>query len=196
MIQESIRLIRWVFVLNLAKHMDRKHISQNLSQASQNEARRNGSHPHREPLYEDSTLHALMKQARELAEIEKKIGELSESCSRIRRSITTLVPALEVHMHGLQSEARRWKQEAHQAEEKYDRAFSDLELQMNTLSQHLDSTEERLQQQHQQELSRLREEANNLREALRQVIGASKGQGPSGGDGRKAASGDENVFDL
>lgn len=190
-------LIPWIFALNHAGHMDRKNISPEFSlPSSSNNNGTNGSSRHREPLYEDSTLNALMKQAEQLSEIESSIQDLAAACGNIRRSLATLVPAIEVHMHGLQSEARRWKQASYQAEEKYQQAFSDLENKMNTLNDHLDSTETRLQEQYQKDLSRLRDEASSLRKALSQVKDATRNQVPDSFGTKKSGEGDNDVFDL
>lgn len=190
-------LIPWIFALNHAGHMDRKNISPDFSlPSSSNNNGTNGSTRHREPLYEDSTLKALMKQAEQLSEIESSIQGLASACGNIRRSLATLVPAIEVHMHGLQSESRRWKHATYQAEEKYQQAFSDLENKMDSLNDHLDSTETRLQQQHQQELSRLREEASSLRKALSQVKDATRNHVPGPFENKKPDAGDSEVFDL
>lgn len=178
--------------------MDRKNISPDFSlPSSSNHNGTNGSTRQREPLYEDSTLNALMKQAEQLSEIEASVQGLASACGNIRRALATLVPAIEVHMHGLQSEARRWKHISYQAEERYQQAFADLETRMDSLNDHLDSTETRLQQQHQQELSRLREEAATLRKALTHVKDATRNQipGPFGGKNSQAEEGGE-VFDL
>ncbi len=177
--------------------MDRKNISPDFSlPSSSNNNGTNGSPRRREPLYEDSTLNALMKQAEQLSEIESSIQDLAAACGNIRRSLATLVPAIEVHMHGLQSEARRWKHASYQAEEKYQQAFSDLENKMNTLNDHLDSTETRLQEQYQKDLSRLRDEASSLRKALSQVKDATRNQIPDSFGTKKSGEGDNDVFDL
>lgn len=189
-------LIPWIFALNHAGHMDRKNISPDFSLPSSNNNGTNGSARHREPLYEDSTLNALMKQAEQLSEIESSIQDLASACGNIRRSLATLVPAIEVHMHGLQSEARRWKRASYQAEEKYQQAFSDLENKMNTLNDHLDSTETRLQQQYQKDLSRLRDEASSLRKALSQVKDATRNQVPDSFGTKKSDDSDSEVFEL
>lgn len=192
-----ILLIPWVFALNHAGLMDRKNISSDFSLPSS--SNNNGTNSHsrqREPLYEDTTLDALMKQAEQLSEIESSIQDLASACGNIRRALTTLVPAMEVHMHGLQSEARRWKHATYQAEEKYQKAFSDLENKMDTLNEHLDSTETRLQQQHQQELSLLRDEAASLRKALSQVKDATRNQVPGPFGGTKSDDEGSEVFDL
>lgn len=149
--------------------MDRNHISPDFSSSSASSSSHNGHHPGRQPLYEDSTLRALMKQASQLSEMERSIQELSSACRNIRRALTTLVPALEVHMHGLQSEATRWKRTAKATEARYSQAFSALETRFEDLHEHLDTTEAKLQAQHQSELSKLREEADHLREALSEL---------------------------
>lgn len=194
-----ILMIPWIFALNYAGLMDRNNISPDFSLPSShhNGTNNNGSSKPSEPLYEDSTLSALMKQAEQLSEIESSIQDLATACGNIRRSLATLVPAIEVHMHGLQSEARRWKHASLQAEEKYQKAFADLETRMDSLTDHLDSTETRLQQQHQQELSRLREEAATLRKALAHVKDVSRNRVASPFPEKKATDDqDKNVFDL
>ncbi len=192
-----IILIPWIFALNHAGLMDRKNISPDFSlPSSSNHNGTNGRSRQREPLYEDSTLNALMKQAEQLSEIESSIQGLATACGNIRRALATLVPAIEVHMHGLQSEARRWKHATYQAEEKYQQAFSDLETKMDTLNEHLDSTETRLQQQHQQELSRLRDEAESLRKSLSKVRDAARNHVPGPFGGKKSDDADSEVFEL
>lgn len=175
--------------------MDRNHISPDFSSSSASS--QNGHHVSRQPLYEDSTLSALMKQANQLSEIESSIQELASACRNIRRALSTLVPALEVHMHGLQSEATRWKRATKAAEEKYAQAFSALETKFEDLNEHLDTTEARLQQQHQQELSKLREEADTLRQALTEVRKFSRNNiPPAFGEGSQSDQNGGEIFDL
>lgn len=121
------------------------------------------------PLYEDPTLSALQKQVNRLSEIEQSITDLHAACSEVRRALTALAPALEVHMHGLQSEADRWRQIAEDEKGRFTLAFQGLEHRMADLHQHLNAAERRLYDQHQQEVTRLKTEAEALRQALQNL---------------------------
>ncbi len=148
------------------------------------------------PLYEDTTLTALKKQVRQLVEIEAILVEVGQTCSQVRRALSALAPALEVHMHGLRSEASRWQKVARQAEDKYAEAFEGLEEKMGALHQHLDHAEKRLQEQHQQELSKLRSEAESLRKALAQIKKPDLNGTETSISGEQDADSASDVFEL
>ena len=148
--------------------MDQNHIPQEhplTSPSSGNHSPQLGTNP----LYEDPTLSALQKQVNRLTEMEQTISDLQAACSEVRRALTTLAPALEVHMHGLQSEADRWRQIAEDEKGRFTQAFQGLEHRMGELQQHLSAAERRLFAQHQQEVTRLKTEAEALRQALQNL---------------------------
>ncbi|MDP5170629.1 MAG: hypothetical protein NWR72_10310 [Bacteroidia bacterium] len=176
--------------------MDHNSISPDFSPSHYSDSNgSNGSHVDRTPLYEDTTLKALQKQVEQLNTIESVIAELGESCSNIRRALSALAPALEIHMHGLQSEASRWKASTQLAEAKYTKVFSGLEGKMDTLQNHLEQTEHRLKEQHQRELSQLKEEANELRRTLSKFRDSSASTYQNGSPLAPQA-GEQDFFEL
>ncbi|MEL6670833.1 MAG: hypothetical protein AAFR61_01540 [Bacteroidota bacterium] len=116
-----------------------------------------------EHLKKDSTVEALRAQLDPLLEAQEHLAHADRIFKKVGNALEALVPALEVHIRGLNGEVMQLKSSLEDAENTYASVVAKLERQIDLLRTNWDQAEAALRREHRAEMDFLRKEIDQLK---------------------------------